>query len=73
MALADPGLNAYQLTAEDRQEHPASWAGAWWDNEPTVRIVAAFAGDAASHDTALRPRLTVVQDAGVWLTIQRMP
>jgi hypothetical protein len=27
------------------------------DNEPTVRIVAAFTGDAASHDAVLRPRL----------------
>jgi hypothetical protein len=38
-------------------EHPGAWAGAWWDNEPTVRIVAAFTGEAASHDAALRPRL----------------
>jgi hypothetical protein len=38
-------------------EHPGAWAGVWWDNEPTVRIVAAFTGDAASHGAALRPRL----------------
>lgn len=39
------------------EEHPGAWAGAWFDNEPTVRIVAAFTGDAAQHDAALRPRL----------------
>jgi hypothetical protein len=38
-------------------ENPGAWAGAWWDNEPTVRIVAAFTGEAASHDAALRPQL----------------
>ena len=38
-------------------EHPGTWAGAWWDNEPTVRMVAAFTGDAARHGAALRPRL----------------
>jgi hypothetical protein len=36
------------------EEHSGAWAGAWWDNEPTVRIVAAFTGDAASHDAVLR-------------------
>ena len=39
------------------EEHPGAWAGAWFDNEPTVRIVAAFTGDVAQHDAALRPRL----------------
>jgi hypothetical protein len=38
-------------------EHPGAWAGAWFENEPTVRIVAAVTGDAAQHDAALRPRL----------------
>lgn len=47
----------FEIVADYGAEHPADWAGAWWDNEPTVRIVAAFAGDAASHDAALRPRL----------------
>lgn len=39
------------------EEHPGAWAGAWFDNEPTVRIVAAFTGDVAQHDAALRPQL----------------
>jgi hypothetical protein len=39
------------------EEHSGEWAGAWFDNAPAVRIVAAFAGDAARHDAALRPRL----------------
>jgi hypothetical protein len=47
----------FEIVAGYGEEHPGAWAGAWWDNEPTVRIVAAFTGDAASHDAALRPRL----------------
>ena len=47
----------FEIVARYGEEHPEAWAGAWWDNEPTVRIVAAFTGDAASHDAALRPRL----------------
>jgi hypothetical protein len=47
----------FEIVARYGQEHPGDWAGAWWDNEPTVRIVAAFTGDAASHAAALRPRL----------------
>ena len=47
----------FQLIAGYGEEHPGAWAGAWFDNEPTVRIVAAFTGDAARHDAALRPRL----------------
>jgi hypothetical protein len=47
----------FEIVASYGEEHPAAWAGAWWDNEPTVRIVAAFTGDAAQHDAALRPRL----------------
>jgi hypothetical protein len=47
----------FEIVTSYGEEHPAAWAGAWWDNEPTVRIVAAFTGDAASHDAALRPRL----------------
>jgi hypothetical protein len=47
----------FATVASYGEEHPGAWAGAWWDNEPTVRIVAAFTGDAASHDAALRPRL----------------
>jgi hypothetical protein len=39
------------------EEHPGTWAGAWFDNEPTVRIAAAFTGDVAQHDAALRPQL----------------
>jgi hypothetical protein len=47
----------FEIVANYGEEHPETWAGAWWDNEPTVRIVAAFTGDAAQHDAALRPRL----------------
>jgi hypothetical protein len=47
----------FEIVASYGKEHPAAWAGAWWDNEPTVRIVAAFTGDAAQHDAALRPQL----------------
>lgn len=47
----------FKIVASYGEEHPGSWAGAWWDNEPTVRIVAAFTRDAAAHETALRPRL----------------
>jgi hypothetical protein len=47
----------FEIVAGYGEEHPEAWAGAWWDNEPTVRIVAAFTGDAAAHDAALRPRL----------------
>ncbi|MGD0608713.1 MAG: hypothetical protein ABSA53_34650 [Streptosporangiaceae bacterium] len=47
----------FELIAAYGEEHPGSWAGAWFDNEPAVRIVAAFTGDAAQHDVALRPRL----------------
>jgi hypothetical protein len=47
----------FEFIAHYGEEHPGAWAGAWFENEPTVRIVAAFTGDAASHDAALRPRL----------------
>ena len=47
----------FELIVGYGEEHPGAWAGAWFDNEPTVRIVAAFTGDAARHDAALRPRL----------------
>jgi hypothetical protein len=47
----------FDIVASYGEEHPRAWAGAWWENEPTVRIFAAFTGDAASHDAALRPRL----------------
>jgi len=47
----------FEIVASYGEERPGDWAGAWWDNEPTVRIVAAFTGDAAAHDAALRPRL----------------
>jgi len=47
----------FELIAGYGEEHPGTWAGAWFDNEPAVRIVAAFTGDAARHDAALRPRL----------------
>lgn len=47
----------FEIVVGYGEEHAEDWAGAWWDNEPTVRIVAAFTGDAAAHDAALRPRL----------------
>ena len=47
----------FEIVARYGEEHPGAWAGAWWDNDPTVRIVAAFTSDAAPHDAALRPRL----------------
>jgi hypothetical protein len=46
-----------ELIARYGEEHPLTWAGVWFDNEPTVHIVAAFTGDVARHDAALRPRL----------------
>jgi hypothetical protein len=46
-----------ELVTRYGEEHPGTWAGVWFDNEPTVRIVAAFTSDVAQHDTALRPRL----------------
>jgi hypothetical protein len=57
-ALAQSALQGdFEIVARYGAEHPGAWAGAWWDNEPTVRIVAAFTGDAAQHDAALRPQL----------------
>jgi hypothetical protein len=47
----------FELIVGYGEEHPGTWAGAWWDNEPAVRIVAGFTGDVAQHDAALRPRL----------------
>lgn len=39
------------------EEHQDSWVGVWFENEPTVRVVAAFSGNLAAHDEMLRPRL----------------
>ncbi|HTQ80440.1 MAG TPA: hypothetical protein VMM92_10625 [Thermoanaerobaculia bacterium] len=47
----------FELIAGYGEEYPGAWAGAWFDNEPTVRIVAAFTGDVVRHDAALRPQL----------------
>ena len=47
----------FELIVGYGEEHRGAWAGAWWDNEPAVRIVAGFTGDVAQHDAALRPRL----------------
>jgi hypothetical protein len=47
----------FEFIAHYGEEHPGAWAGAWFENEPDVHIVAAFTGDAAQHDAALRPRL----------------
>ena len=38
-------------------EHPGTWAGLWFENEPAVCIVATFTGDLAQHEAALRSRL----------------
>jgi len=46
-----------ELVARYGEEHPGTWVGVWFDNEPTVRIVAAFTSDVAQHDAALRPQL----------------
>lgn len=46
-----------ELITRYGEEHPETWAGVWFDNEPTVRVVAAFTGDLARHDAALRPLL----------------
>jgi hypothetical protein len=56
---ADPaGLRGdFEFIVGYGEEHPEAWAGVWFDNEPTVRMVAAFTSDAAQHDAALRPRL----------------
>ena len=51
------------------EEYPGTWAGVWFENEPTVYIVAAFTSDVAQHDAALRPRL---RHPGR-LVVQRMP
>jgi hypothetical protein len=47
----------FELIVGYGEDHPEAWVGAWFDNEPTVRIVAAFTGDVAQHDAALRPKL----------------
>ena len=47
----------FELIVGYGEEHPKAWAGAWFDNEPAVRIVAAFTCDVTQHDAALRPRL----------------
>ena len=58
-----------ELVTRYGEEHPGTWAGAWFENEPSVRIVAAFTSDVARHDAALRPlvrhpaRLVVQQEA----------
>jgi hypothetical protein len=61
--LSDPQLihsalrGDLELVTRYGEEHPETWAGVWFDNEPTVYIVAAFTSDVAQHDAALRPRL----------------
>jgi hypothetical protein len=47
----------FELITRYGEEHPEAWAGAWFDNVATVRIVAAFTGDVAQHDAALRALL----------------
>jgi hypothetical protein len=58
-----------ELVTRYGEEHPGTWAGVWFDNEPAVRIVAAFTSDVAQHDTALRSRLRHPRR----LVVQRMP
>ena len=58
IALIQSALRGdFEFIAHYGEEHPGAWAGAWFENEPDVRIVAAFTGDAAQHDAALRPGL----------------
>ena len=58
VALIQSALQGdFEFIARYGEEHPAAWAGAWFENEPTVRIVAAFTGEPAKHDAALRPGL----------------
>lgn len=57
------------LVSQYGEEHPETFAGMWVDNEPTVRIVAAFTSDLEQHDAALRPQLSHPDR----LAIQRMP
>ena len=58
IALIQSALRGdFEFIARYGEEHPGAWAGAWFENEPDVRIVAAFTGDAAQHDAALRPGL----------------
>jgi hypothetical protein len=47
----------FELITRYGEQHPGAWAGAWFDNDPAVRIVAAFTGDVAQHEAALRPQL----------------
>ena len=57
-ALTQSALRGdFEIVAHYGEEHPGAWAGAWFENEPDVRIVAAFTGDATQHDAALHPRL----------------
>ena len=58
-----------ELIVRYGEKHPETWAGAWFDNEPTVRIVAAFTDDVAQHDAMLRARLAHPDR----LVVQRMP
>jgi hypothetical protein len=58
-----------ELVSRYGDEHPGTWAGVWFDNEPTVCIVAAFTSDVAQHEAALRPRLR----HPTRLVVQRMP
>ena len=48
-------LGDIELVTRYGEEHPGTWAGVWFDNEPAVRIVAAFTSDVAQHEAALRP------------------
>jgi hypothetical protein len=61
--LSDPQLihsalrGDLELITRYGEEHLETWAGVWFENEPTLYIVAAFTRDVAQHDAALRPRL----------------
>ncbi|MGH3261082.1 MAG: hypothetical protein ACRDNS_03710 [Trebonia sp.] len=45
------------LVATYGEAHTDTWAGVWFEHDPAMHIVAAFTGDVAQHEAALRPRL----------------
>jgi hypothetical protein len=45
------------IVARYGEKHPGTWAGAWFDNDPAVCVVAAFTADLDRHEAALRPQL----------------
>lgn len=50
----------FEIVARYGEEHPGAWAGAWWDNEPTVCIVAALTGNAARTTPCCAPGSSIL-------------